>query len=310
MDNDVQLKIFPEHTFPYSVYMGIKLGSNVELNLESDTFTFPFAKEFILRISTENASPREKANFVKPISIHLDAFSSAYEAELAGKWLVMAVLWFAASKKVTVAFERWTGKYPFTVRDRTQSSGATLRGEARGYFNISPQEFTTIAETAFVAKKDVSPNVLISMSFYASARMETTEQARFIGLMTALESLSEQQDYGEEIASILSELASQLEKSPLLASQDKQSLRSSLSSRVRQLRQESVRQAILRTVRQHVSDKEVVAWVDKAYGIRSKILHEGLIVPDSHSLTNKLEGILRQIYASMMELPLTLPENS
>jgi hypothetical protein len=148
------------------------------------------------------------------------------------------------------------------------------------------------------------------MSFFASARLETTEQARFIGLMTALEALSEQQDYGEDIGSMLTKLALQLETDPLLAGDEKSQLRSSLSSRIKQLRQESVRQAILRTVRQHISDKDTIKWVDNAYGIRSKILHEGLIIPDLHLLTNRLEGVLRQIYASMFNLPLSVPVHS
>jgi hypothetical protein len=308
MNSEPSIKYYPEHSFPYSVHIALKLGSNVELHVDSDII-IPFAQLYTLKISARPSTPRETANYIKRVSINLDAFASAREAENVGKNLTIAILWFAISKGVTVAFEKWAGIYPFTVRDRTQSMGDIAQAEGRGYFKIDPREFISIAEAAIEKEREVAPNILMSMSFLASARMETTEQARFIGIMTALEALSEQVDYGEEVGNLLVELASQLEANPLLAGTEKSQLRSSLSSRMKQLRQESVRQAILRIVRQHISDQETIKWVDQAYGIRSKILHEGLIVPELHLVTNRLEGIVRHILASMFNLPLAVPVN-
>src|SRR5260221_10048078 len=137
------------------------------------------------------------------------------------------------------------------------------------------------------------------MEFYASARSESTERACFIGLMTALEALSVQRDYGDEIAALLADLSTELEGLPLLAGEEKASLRSSLSSRLRQLRQESVRQAIIRTVKDHINDPDTIRFVDEAYGVRSKILHEGLRAPELHIFTQRLEEIMRQLYSAM-----------
>jgi len=125
--------------------------------------------------------------------------------------------------------------------------------------------------------------------------------------MTALEALSLQRDYGEELAGILADLASQLEASPLLAGADKATLRSSLSSRMKQLRQESVRQAIIRTVKDYVDDCDVTRFIDEAYGVRSKILHEGVKAPELHALTHQVEDVMRQIYSAMLGLPLDRP---
>ena len=47
-----------------------------------------------------------------------------------------------------------------------------------------------------------------------------------------------------------------------------------------------------------------LGFVDEAYGVRSKILHEGLRAPELSTMTQRLEDIIRQIYASMFELPL------
>ena len=297
----------PETTHPYAVRVSLQLGSNVELDLSEDEIRLPFANDSSIRIVKEAANPREEAVFIKRISVDLEAFSSACEAERAGKILAVSILWVAASKRVTMAFEKWTGDYPFAVQDRTRSSGFSVRAEGRGFSTVKPEEFSTIAGEAFKLGKDFGPHVLASMEFYASARMESTERARFIGLMTALEALSVQRDYGDELAGVLEELATQLESSPVLAGTDKATLRTSLSGRLKQLRQESVRQAIKRTVMDYVGDRETVRFIDEAYGVRSKILHEGMRAPELYALTHRVEDVMRQIYSAMLDLPLDRP---
>lgn len=297
----------PESSHPYAVRVSLRLGSNVELGLTEDEVLLPFADDYTLRVVQEHVNPREQVIFLKRITVHLEAFSSACEAERAGKLLAIAVLWVAASKRVTIDFERRTGDFPFAIRDRTQSSGISMRAEGRVHANVSPEEFSSIAGEAFKLGRDFPQHVLTSMEFYASARMESTERARFIGLMTSLEALSVQHDHGDEVAGLLGNLASQLEGSSLLAGDEKASLRNSLSSGLRQLRRESVRQAIIRTVTEHIGERDTLRFIDEAYKIRSKILHEGIRTPDLHTLTHRLEDVMRQIYSAMLGLPLNRP---
>jgi len=297
----------PESTHPYAVRVSLVFGSNADLEMSENEMRFRFAGDYTIRVVKELANPREQANALKRLSVHLEAFPSASEAERAGKLLAVSLLWLAASKRVTLAFEKWTGDFPFAIRDRTQSPGLTVRAEGRVSFNIRPDELQAIAEEAFRTGLDVTPALMASMEFYASARMETTERAKFIGLITALEALSVQCDYGDDIGNILAELAKQLEASPLLAGEANASLRCSLSSRLRQLRQESVRQAIIRTVRQHINDRDTIKFVDEAYGVRSKILHEGMRAPELYALTHRLEDVMRQIYSSLFGLSLSRP---
>ena len=297
----------PKTTHPYAVRVSLTLGSNLELNLSEDDVRLPFADNYTLRVVKEHANPREEAIFHKRITVYLEAFPSACQAERAGKLLALSLLWVAASKRVAIRFERWAGDFPFAVRDRNQCAGPEWRAEGRVHSNISPEEFSSIAGEAYRGEKDFTPNVLTSMEFYASARMESTEQARFIGLMTALEALSVQLDYNDEIGTMLDELASRLEDSSLLAGEENASLRSSLSDRLRKLRQESVRQAIIRVVKEHIKEPDTIRFVDEAYRIRSKILHEGLRSPELHALTNRLEDVMRQIYSAILGLPLDRP---
>lgn len=299
----------PSSTHPYAVRVPLTLGNNVEIDLAGEV-CLPFAEGCTIRIVKEHTFPREDANGIKRVTAHLEAFPSASAAERAGTIFAASILWVAASKGVSIAFEGRTGDFPFSVRDRNRSEGMSARGEARGYFTMTPTELASIAEAAYRHVKDVPPHVLTSLEFFASARMESTERARFIALIVALEALSVQRDYAEtlpKLPALLDKLATRVEGAALLKGQQYESIRASLSSRLKQLRFESVRQAIVRTVKTHIKDKAAIKFVDDAYGIRSKILHTGLREPQLHELTHRLEGIMRQVYSSLLGLPLVRP---
>lgn len=299
----------PEQTHPYSVRMHLVLGSNLELMFDSEEIRLPFAGSYTLRLVTERTPAREEALFHRRIALYLDAFSSACEAERAGRLLTASLLWFAAFKRVTIGFRKRTGDYLFAIRDRTQSAGLSVEAEGRAFYKVTPDELASVAEGAFTAGVDASPAVLLSMEFYAASRLEATDRARFISLMTALEALAEQRDLGDQVGNILIALAEQLESVPLLQDPDNQRLRASLTSRIKQLRQESVRQAILRTVHDLTNDQEATQFVDDAYGVRSKLLHEGRRHADLHTLSNSLESVLIRMYSSILQLPLEVRQS-
>jgi hypothetical protein len=155
-----------------------------------------------------------------------------------------------------------------------------------------------------------------SMELYASAHFDISDRSRFVTLMTALEALSEQRPLGQNAAQALDEVAACLETSPSLSDDpgltselrtSRRALRESLRGRIRELKRESVRQAILRTVREYVSEEDLVAFVDQAYGKRSKILHTGLDIAELSEVTSRLESVLRRIYSSILEIQLEQP---
>jgi hypothetical protein len=251
-----------EQTHPYAVRMHLVFGSNVELVMDDDAVRVPFAGVYALNLTKERASPREEANSYTRVVIDLDAFPSACEAERAGRLLTASLLWVAAFKRVTIGFRKRTGDYPFAVRNRTLSSGLSVEAEGRAFSKVMPEEIAAVAQQAYSAGSDISQAVLISMEFFAAARLEATDRARFISLMTALEALAVQQDLGDEVAGVLNALAKALEAAPELQGSEHERLRTSLSTRLRQLRKESVRQAILRTIREHIRDPEAERFVD------------------------------------------------
>jgi hypothetical protein len=94
--------LLPESTHPYVVRVSLALGNNVEIDLSDEDMRLPFAGDYTIRIVKEQTNPREQANFIERISVHLEAFSSACEAERAGKLLVLSLLWVSASKRITI----------------------------------------------------------------------------------------------------------------------------------------------------------------------------------------------------------------
>jgi hypothetical protein len=297
----------PEDTHPYGVRIALVLGSNVDLELHRLDTLLPFGVAGVITIRQSHTNPREQANKLQRVSVQLEGFRTAGEAEAAGQRLSLAVLWSGVSKGFTLTFERWAGAFPFVVYDRTQGGGISVRAEGRVFQRIAADEFQRLALEAYEKGIAYDPSVVVSMELFTSARLEMSERARFITLVTALEALSVQVDYGDDVATALEEAVKVLVASKELEGEEKDGLRASLSGRLRQLRQESVRQAINRVVRDHLKDREAVRFVDDAYGVRSKMLHEGLRVANLHELTTGLEAVLRRLYSAIVGLPLARP---
>lgn len=318
-----QPKLLSEETHPYSVQMQLVFGSDIELILDENDIRLPFAGQYTLHIIREHTPAREEIKGKTRIAISLDAFTSACEAESAGQLLTTSLLWFAAHERVTIGFRKFAHERvtngcrngcrksdlfeicDFEICDnRTQSSGLRIEAEAGTFCKVTPDNLASVAGQAFEAQIDISPSVLISMKFFASAKLEENQRSRFIGLITALEALAEQRDYGDEIKQIVSDMADDLESHPILQGSDKDSLRASLSGRIRSLYKESVRQAIRRTVKEHIKDsEETLKFIEQVYGLRSKMLHEGS--QDIAEISfDQLETVLIQLYSSILELPL------
>ena len=125
---------------------------------------------------------------------------------------------------------------------------------------------------------EFDPKLLISMELFASARLESTERAKFIGLVSALEPLAGQEPYNnEEVDNLISSFISKINDSKTIP----EKARNSLTGRVRSLSKESISQAISRFVGIYFPENtEVIKSVKEAYDIRSSILHEGTFDAD------------------------------
>lgn len=298
----------PKTTHPYAVRVPLLFGDVNLVHREDEALLQAFGKGGTIRLTPEHMKPREIANGLKRLTASVDAFKSASDAERGGMRFVGALLWVAVAKKISIAVETRTGVFPFSVRDRNQSGGLSARAELTVTRAITLEQIATLARTAYDNAKDLSDSVVTSLEFFASSRMEATERSRFISLVVALEALSVQRDHAAtfpELPDFLDGLATQLRTAPFLTESKHDAVRESLTGRVKQLRHESVSHAIRRTIGPHVKeDKETVRFIVDAYTTRSKILHEGMSEPELHVMRTRLEEVMRELYASMLGLPL------
>lgn len=112
----------------------------------------PFGPGGLLAIRKLKELPRNQLK----VSLDLEAFPSAAEAERAGRLLAFSIMWLAASKKITIGFAKWTGSSPFAIRDRTRSDGATVEAEGRGYLPLKASELSS--EVARAYQKGATPD--------------------------------------------------------------------------------------------------------------------------------------------------------
>lgn len=253
----------------------------------------------IAQIEPTHNAPWEGA---KRFQIRLDGFATAAEAEAAGVRLANALLLTAVSLNIGLRLI-YSGRLQATVYERDRPAGLTVRGY--GVTGWSPQIVVDEIQATF----DTPPldkQLLLSLELCCSASLETNERSRFIGAVSALEPLASQQLLGGKVDSFVSEALDCLDKTEISPE-----IKKSLSSRVKQLRRESIRQSLFRLCHTWFpGDDGAKGQIDRAYALRSELLHSGAIAEQDVDLrveSDKVIGFLRKIYARITDLNFKFP---
>ena len=232
----------------------------------------------------------------KRYQIEVNAYPTASEAEEAGMRTAQALLLTAVSLNFGLRLNYHSHEPP-TVFDRTVSKGSSSWIEG---FTSWPQDVVLKELATALAVPLGDRRLLLSMELFVAAVLESNDRARFVMAVSALEPLAAQQNLGSEVAAVVDELSDKLAAADAIPRE----LRESLQGRLRQLKQESVRQALKRLCGQWLPG-EPDAWkkLDKAYGLRSEMLHEGrpqdldmLLSEETMKISNLLRRIYQQVY--------------
>ena len=228
----------------------------------------------------------------KRYEIETVGFSTASEAETAGKQMAQALLLCAISLDFGLRLN-YRSHEPPTVFDRTVSAGFVMSGEA---YTFWPQQTVLDEFEKAIAAPAKDRRLLLSMELFAAAALESNDRTRFVMAVSALEPLAEQQSMGPDVKRVVDEFCTQLKKDASVP----QDLRQSIGERLLHLKRESVRQALKRLCGKWFPS-EPTAWknIDHAYALRSEILHEGCLNdPDVllHEETQNIAKYLRRIY--------------
>jgi hypothetical protein len=236
----------------------------------------------------------------KRYQVEVNGFPTASEAEDAGMRTAQALLLTAVSLNFGLRLNYHSHEPP-TVFDRTISTGVSCWGE--GF--VSWPQSVVLAELTKALKVPLkNRRLLLSMELFVAAALESNDRARFVMAVSALEPLAEQESLGPEVAEIVDSLSEMLGNVATLTVE----LRNSLQGRLLQLKRESVRQALKRLCAQWLpNDREAWPRLDKAYGLRSEMLHEGR--PNDLDIllseeTAYVSNLLRRIYQQAFDFPL------
>jgi len=161
-----------------------------------------------------------------------------------------------------------------------------------------------LVNEVLLKEMDPDPRLLVSMELFASSMLESTERARFISLISSLEPLASQEPYdNQEVGRMISELIGRIAQIDLPTN-----TRESIATRARDLTRESISQSIVRLVGNHIPESHnATTAVKEAYGIRSKILHQGSCDVDLTEKSRQLAEIIRCLYSRILQLQLLVP---
>jgi len=279
---------------PYGARFSLQLEPSTRFQIDAET-TFLLERDIVVRVAPGRTAASEGSS--QSWNVYVEGFATAGEAEKEGQRVVLGFLWAAVFGRFAVRLSYRT-PLPCEVYLRTESHGMTLSGEAtlivtKGIGNI-------VAPVGAVAKSriDIEPKLLLALELFTSARLETTERSKYIGLVSSLEPLAFQGRYDDpEIERIIEEAISRLDRCNL---PDKD--RASIRGRIEGLRQESVSAAIRHLVRDLMADDQhALDTIEEAYSIRSKILHEGSTDADLAAKGQEVETIIRSLLERKMQ---------
>ena len=232
--------------------------------------------------------------------IQLEGFPTAAVAETEGLRLAQALLLSAISLNLGLKL-LYHGHEPALVYERFRSEGATAWGEGTVGWPAS----TVLTELADTFSCDLlDRRLILSMELYCAALLESNERTRFVTAVSALEPLAQQQSLGLAVSAFVDNALALFNS----ATDIDPRFRASLCGRVKELRRESVRQAIFRLADSWFPDfTEIREQIDRAYSLRSELLHEGTFKDldiDLVSETNKIATVLRALYELASNRPL------
>jgi hypothetical protein len=233
----------------------------------------------------------------KKYVVSLQGFSTATAAEAAGRRLVQALLWMAVSTDAPLRLE-YVSYEPASVFERERPSGSSVVA----YAEVSTSPIVVFAELhdAYALLREPDQKLLLSMEIFCGARLESSQRATFLALVSALEPLAEEASLGAATTAFVDRCVQQLRSDVDIPP----GLKPSLEGRLFQLRQESVRQAVQRMARDALPNQpEVWQVIDDAYALRSQLIHRGAPAELDTDLERESEIVsrtIRTLYASLL----------
>lgn len=249
------------------------------------------------------------------LSVRAGGFASEQEARACAQRVRNALLICGAITQIgiDVGQDKAASRLGDAVRDRWRKEGKRLlddvhgisvfpedlpvrfvSGWARVVRGLRAEEFVGQFRRALEAVTELSSRKALSLELYAASKFESSQRARFVTLVSAVEALAEQEYEDRQILDHVESLIEATKEKLEAPARDQ------LLSRLGQLKRWSIARACKEMVTEHLGPKEAEAFA-YAYDVRSEILHEGR-VPAGADLgrdCHKLDELVSQLLVSI-----------
>jgi hypothetical protein len=296
------------HEFPYGALITLFLNGSIQFDLDEKLYNLGNNLSLKFVENKSNASKFTEITFPgsKVWDVKLTGFKTACEAEKAGARLAESFLWYSVSKNFPIKLI-YHKSLPCTVFDRTKGPSMEMFGFGHSTQTEKADEVISGVKDAFFSEYETKidrKRILLAMEIFSSSQLEITERAKFISLITSLEALSLQKSYSEYtdyVKDKINELIEAIKNEENIP----ENIRNSLIGKIRrEMSIESVRQAIIDIVLQNTKEAENKKLFDKAYDVRSSLVHDGQSDENIQELSNNVSTMIRNIFSSCLNLEL------
>jgi len=281
---------------PYGAQVGVILDETDNFNFAGEASLLLDDKQSIVRVVPCREKIHYNGRISQKLDFYVEGFATVEEAEEKKSKLLLALLWAAISRKHPLLLDYQTS----LIYDRTHQHGGTIGGvSAQLHVKMSSCRLVELVNQIFSDENiEVEEKLLVSMELFTSAKLETTDRAKFVGLVSALEPLAQQEHYAnQELEKLVNSFVKQLTDTSI-----PDNIKRSVEGRIRALKKESISQAIQRIVQESLpANEKAVSIIKDAYNIRSTILHDGSTDADLEQKSNEIENIIRQIYSHRLK---------
>jgi hypothetical protein len=282
------------HVYSWSTKVDFLLNSVGGFkDMGADSVRVPWQENLILTLQKQAIHPNLEGAGATGYRFTLEATETACEAEEIGKRLACALLKVAIDRHWGLRLAWPDTPLPCRVIDRTASHGATMQAFGSTTAHLLLSDFASALQGIYRKLLKAPYRLLLSMELCASSKFEADNRTKLILLVSALEALAEQQEFGSEVDELINSLM------PLVTSSaiEDESIKNSILGQVRNLKRESSRRAIRRKLHEAGLSDQELAFVEKAYGARSKVVHEGRRVPELNAMNAELDRLITCVYS-------------
>jgi hypothetical protein len=276
-----------ERRRPYGAKLTLLLEDDRDFKIDGEC-TLLITPEIVIRIKPAN----EHFYMNKSCwDVYIDGFSTAGEAEKCGLKVALGFLWGAFKNKYSARLLYHT-PLPCVVYDRTVSKGLSLSAHCTVSMSYGVKNIIKPLDEIISSKNEFDQRLLIAIEIFTAAKLETTERSKFVNLVSSIEPLAAQKKYeDDELLKLLKDFKSQIKSLSL-----ESSIRDSLIGRIDHLKTESVSKAIRRVIKEKLpNDQSSLEIIEEAYGLRSRILHEGATDADLQQKSIEVESVIRSL---------------